>query len=693
LLALACVRAPQHRFNLETLDVTGNDHLEDEEIEEKIASRETPRFLGLISGLIYDHEIFNRFVLERDLQRIERLYRSKGFYKARARAARVQRFGTSVRVEIIVEEGAPVLVRRVDVHGLDPLPADVRVEAYATVTSRMAVGSYFDEEVFSETASALASSLADQGYALANVRKDASVSLPDDRASVGFWVNAGSAVELGAVKIEGLGNLPEEEVRRALALSVGDPYSQTDLDEGKRALLDLGVFSSVTIKPQIASSTPGPGGKPRVPILVTVERSKMRSVRVGGGIQIDSIKSDVHLTAGWEDQNFLGGMRKLLLEVVPGAVLHPTRFPSLEAPERLLPQGRAHSEFRQPGFLEGRTSGIVKGQLRIAPSLLGSVSDPNAPILGYRDYLISAGLERSYRRLFGSITHTVQINVPFAYAGEKHQALEPVLVSYPAVLATLDLRDDRVKPRKGLYASTEVQVAGVFGDARDVKLRPELRAYVPLTRRTTLAARGAIGLLFPQNYGTTVLSNATSGDSGLDGTSEEVSSAWVRDTQLMFFRGFFAGGTGSNRGYAPREIGPHGTIPYYIPGQAAENLDASCIPGSDAAASEIGCDLPLGGFTLWEASLELRRSLIGALSGALFADAADVSPRQWSFRWRPHLSVGAGLRYDTPVGPVRFDAGYRLPHLQAPEGATDEGQPGKLFGLPMAFSFGIGEAF
>jgi len=52
-----------------------------------------------------------------------------------------------------------------------------------------------------------------------------------------------------------------------------------------------------------------------------------------------------------------------------------------------------------------------------------------------------------------------------------------------------------------------------------------------------------------------------------------------------------------------------------------------------------------------------------------------------------------GLRYDTPVGPVRFDLGFRVPGAQAPEGAEDEFEPSKIFSLPLAMSFGIGEAF
>ena len=78
----------------------------------------------------------------------------------------------------------------------------------------------------------------------------------------------------------------------------------------------------------------------------------------------------------------------------------------------------------------------------------------------------------------------------------------------------------------------------------------------------------------------------------------------------------------------------------------------------------------------------------------MFTDTSDVAPRRLMFRFnRPHLALGTGLRYDTPVGPVRFDLGYRVPGLQAPAGAPDEGTPGTIFGVPLAASFGIGEAF
>jgi outer membrane protein insertion porin family/translocation and assembly module TamA len=461
------------------------------------------------------------------------------------------------------------------------------------------------------------------------------------------------------------------------------------MESAERGVLDLGVFSAVSVRPRLE----GDGAKVRsgeaVPIDVNVQLSKFHSVHLGGGVQVDSQKTDVHVIAGWEHRNFLGGLRNLVLEVVPGAVIYPTRLPEFETPERLLPQVRLRAEFRQPGFLEARLTGVARLQASVYPVLLSSERDPELPILGYRDLRVAAGVERSlFWKLHGALTHNVQLSDPFTYLGTLDPDLDLALVSYPELFLRLDTRDDRLEPTKGIYASTTLQVAGVGGDARDIKVQPELRGYISLGHRTTLALRGSTGFLFPENYGDTVASNAFTGNPGT------TRAEWVHDVQLMFLRGFFGGGPGSNRGYALREIGPHGTVPFYNPGQSSEELSGNCELASGIDPDDLpgNCDLPIGGFTLWEASVELRFPLKGPLRGAVFADLADVSPYKADLRWRPHLSPGLGLRVVTPIGPIRFDVGYRVPGAQAPDSA-DEFEPDTLFGLPIAASFGIGEPF
>jgi outer membrane protein assembly factor BamA len=713
LLGSACVNFPGRRYAMDTITVTGNDAISDEEILAHIATRESPRFFGLFPGVMFDYEVFDRYVLERDLQRIERYYRARGFYRCHVRAGRVFNSGQrKVRVEIVVEEGPATRVGRVDVHGLEGLPTELVEDAESEVLDALPLGDRFEEEPFDVAAANLQRLFADRGHAFVRVKRAADVDITRDLASLGYWVEPGPLARLGPIDVQGLGSIPEDQIRRTLRIEQGDLYSVSELESAERALLDLGVFSAVSVKPELeghGKTTEGAATDAKqpfesVPIHVRVEASRFRSVHFGGGLQIDSQRTDLHLVAGFEHRNFLGGLRNFLAEFTPGAVVYPTRLPDLESPERLLPEARLRLEFRQPNFIEAITAGVIRAQASLYPVLLSGERDAGEPVLGYRDLRASAGLERSiYWKLFGSISQNFQVNDPFAYLGELDPSLDTVFVSYPELSLRLDARDDRLEPTKGVYAAGTLQVAGLGGDANDFKVQPEARVYVPLGSGFNLAVRGSFGLLFAHNYGDTIATNAFTGSIGDD------ERAAVRDIQLMYLRGFFAGGPGSNRGYALRDIGPHGAVPFYNPGQSVENGGA-CVPpvagmgamtpgptgamtGAESGPLPTNCNLPLGGFTLWEASMELRFPLLGSLRGAFFADTADASPYELDFRLnRPHLSLGIGFRYATPVGPVRLDVGYRVPGLQAPA-SGDEFIPDEILGLPIAVSFGIGEAF
>lgn len=84
------------------------------------------------------------------------------------------------------------------------------------------------------------------------------------------------------------------------------------------------------------------------------------------------------------------------------------------------------------------------------------------------------------------VSQNVQFNSPFAYIGTRDTDLHAIVVSYPAVTAMLDFRGARLKPHAGVYLASTLQVAGLGGDVRDVKLQPEIRIYLPLARRLPL---------------------------------------------------------------------------------------------------------------------------------------------------------------------------------------------------------------
>lgn len=678
---------------MNSVSIEGTKKVDEDDVEEKLATAPSPKFLGLFRGVVYDYSIFSPRTLESDLERVERVYRAHGYYDAKARAGRYEYVSPQhVKVTIEVEEGEPTRVESLAITGLESVPKPVADAALAA--TKLHLHSIFDEDRYAQGEDAIKKQLTDRGYAFAKVTRRATVDLPARRAEVAYDVVPGKPCVFGAITIEGLAGLPETPVRRALDIQPGQKYSTDDMDVSRIAVLDLGAFTNVDIQPDL--TTEPTGDVPAVPVTVRLEAGKMRALRLGGGVELDLIRTDVHGEIGWEHHNFLGGFRHFTVDLKPGVVLYPTRIPSFQAPKSLLPEEKFRAELAQPAFLESRTLGKVSTELNVFPVLLSPDVDPNATVVGYYENKESLGVSRQYWKLFTSLSYNFQFNQPFAYLGPLDPALSGVMLSYVDLLTQLDWRNDKVKPHKGFFVGNELQLAGgpLFGNAKDIRVQPEIRGYVPTTKHTTIALRGSVGFLFPANYGKTVPSNATSG-APPDGTSR---ADWVKDEQITYFRAFYSGGPNSNRGYPLRGVGPHGVIPFFNPTIQARQLQESCNP-ADPAYDEVRCAQPLGGFTLWEGSLEFRFQATKELEAALFCDASDVSPKQVDLRFDYlHLSCGVGARYDTPVGPIRLDLGYRIPGLQivgksAATVARIDGDPGTIFGVPIAVALGIGEPF
>jgi outer membrane protein assembly factor BamA len=690
LATFACRTLPPQPI-VDEVELDGLRTVDDGPLLEGLSTAETPLLFGVIPGVL-EYTTYDQNVLARDLERIERYLRARGRYEGKVWAARVISLGDHrVRVEIRVHEGPAVRVSRID-PGVSRLPFDLML--VVNRARQMADGDIFDEAVFEADKERISTVLAESGYAFAKVEAKARVDVAARSAHVVYTIEPGQKARYGPIRFVGLAQIPERPVRNQLNLREGDAYNSSELAEAEQALVSLGVFSNVEIRPDRSHPETGV-----VPIQVRVRESSLHGLRLGGGARFDVLRLSGHLMTGWEHRNFLGGIRHFRAEARPGLTLFPTRIDRLEPWTAYLPEYRSQVSLRQPSFVEPRTTGILRAEYNVYPLLYPlpeDVEPDNERIIGYQEIRASAGVERSFfnYRLLIAPSYNWQANFPFTYQGEGPSGLDSVQVSFPELITTLDLRDDPIQTRRGVYLSNSLQVAGyVFGGTvSDVRVRPELRTYLPI-KRAVLATRLNFGFLFPGDYGETLE------PSSAEGRSAEIdpeNRAVIADQQKLLFRAFYSGGPNSNRGYPYRGVGPHGPIGFLVP----TGRDCS-LEDRDVEALDDGCIRPLGGLTLWEASLEVRIPfpLDMPLFGVTFLDASDLTRSVGRVRLNvPHLTAGVGLRYVTAVGPIRFDVGYRIPGAQAlgkSELPSEEGRPGgEVLGLfPGAVHLAIGEAF
>lgn len=709
-----CERADLSGCVIQNVEVLGNRALPTSEIKEKIATTETSRLfggvvehvpiLGLWDRLTVDYERLDPFVLERDLARIERAYRARGYYEARVRAGRTIKLpNAQVRVEIVVDEGQPVHIGKVDLAWKDEhdklRPAVTR--AIDSAKGELKIDETFDEERFEATKKKLLRAMTDRGYAYARVEGDAHVDLTTHQAAVTYTLELGPASTFGPITIEGNAPLPTDRLLAAINVQAGQRYSTAALESAELALSELGVFGSIQAVPQVSTGTQP--RNPVVPVVFHASVAPLHAALLGGGVEAGG-RVEVHLQARWEDKNFLGGLRHFAVEMRPGIVLYPMTLQTLLTPPSLvLPELRLRSELQQPGFLEARTTGVLSAATNVYRLPTNDQSATDEYVVGYLEFAGRAGVERRFwrSRVNVSLYGVIQNDRPFSYKkgfSEQPPGFTPITIPFLQTTASIDLRTgqngkpDRVNPHSGVYFVNDLQLMP-YGKAlhaiHDVRVRPEIRAYLPITKRWTIALRAAAGLLFPLgSYGTNLLDPKVCANP--EKTVTEAAECGS-DLQVLQFRAFFSGGANSNRGYPYNGVGPHELLPF-------SNVNRNK-------------DVPVatGGLTLWEGSIELRAPIVGPLGTVFFLDGSNISRELVNFDFTaPHLSAGFGLRYDTPVGPARLDLGIRVPCAQklgscAPVydpsnvGTTSlsasEGEAGTIFGLPMAISIAIGEAF
>ncbi|MGH8654495.1 MAG: outer membrane protein assembly factor BamA [Gammaproteobacteria bacterium] len=257
------------------------------------------------------------------------------------------------------------------------------------------------------------------------------------------------------------------------------------------------------------------------------------------------------------------------------------------------------ASFIQPHFLTPHTLGAV--------NLALGQEDEETFLLNFSR--LRPRLEHRFSpTLSGFIGYRLEYNKLEEVANATAQALggikEKGFLSGPTLGVVWNVTDDLLNPKKGGIVTLVGEQAGEpwGGDFRFFKLSAEGKKYQQVGWDIVLAARLKIG----------------------------IADSLGADDDFPLFERFYAGGEKSVRGYGRRRLGPLGAA-----------------------------DDPIGGLSLVEGSIELRRPLWRDLSGAVFLDFGQVATRAYDLPFNElEFSTGFGVSYLTPLGPLRLDLGF-----------------------------------
>lgn len=534
-------------------------------------------------------------------------------------------------VELRVEEGRRTWIRGVEYLGVKALQPSF------LVSGDVREGKPLSERRVDQHRIELQSLYARFGHLYALV--EAEIHRPPEdpaRATVRFHVHEGPKVRVGQILVQGNDRTRTWVVRQSLGVREGDILTSDRIATGQQELMRLGLFRAATLRP-IDPDLPE-GVKD---LVVEVRERPGRALELGGGI---SIADGPRAFAEYRDRNILGRNLQLVLR---GRVNHQIfredvrDMPLEDGLERDLQAGIRFPRIWGVGFPLGWHFDLIhERDIRLAYNLyrnsaLTGFEFPLADSLQatLRFELESNDIEHSSRfdALYGPLSRTDLERIRFPNGNVLLGSVRPGLL--------LDLRDDVAFPRRGILAKVEADLAQNLGGSTTVdfvKLSGTVTGYVPLWKKTTLVLSGGAGKVFH-----------------------------LRDDSVAIPpKRFYLGGAGTLRGFAEDTVVPQDRRAA-LRGELADCQALLFRSGCTQQARflDAGRAVPSEGGDLFVLGRgELRFPVYGNLMGGVFLDAGNLwldTPSSIDLA-ELRKSVGFGLRYATPVGPIALDLGFNL---------------------------------
>lgn len=577
--------------------------------------------------------------LPEDAQRLEVWFAHHGWFDARVAGwdVRFPRPQTERRAGVVdlvghVEPGPRSLVRAITLEGVPPTLSPV--VGAALRRSEVQEGDAFDQAAVEATRAAIVASLREHSrpYAEATV---AVTAHPDEQAvDVVYHVVPGIVGSVGPVRIVGEKAVEARFVRQTARLKPGDAFKESDLRAAQRRLFEMGTFSVVHVTPDLSDPT-----RAEVPVRVKVTETKFRRLRLGVGFDYDSYVPILRTSARLRDTNLFGQLWKADLGAKVGA--------GIDLDEADLYSGQAtwgvDLAVRDPRLFSQRASLELSGAVtQDIYNGLWAYRRPEADlalVVRATDHVqLRFGPHVEQYVFLGEFGPRVQAAQQRLFGIESDEAFLYELTSLDQQ-AQWDWRDDPVRTTRGSWYSLQLREA--------VKLTPNGYSFV----RATGEARRFVPLRFADRESAFPLTFA----GRVAGT---VIAPFERGTAIPLPERAYLGGPTSVRGFRPNQVGPYSTLCTYETTTSRTGFLGLGPPEQDERVTRY--HLPDGGAVSAQASGELRYDWVyGVLLssfvdvGALSSTVGTLSPDDL------RVSVGLGARYDTVVGPLRFDISAR----------------------------------
>src|SRR5882672_10085581 len=656
------------RHKLIGIEINGNKYFD----AELLRSR-----LQIFGGAFASRWRFSRRLVESDARSMQLLYQANGFLDAKVEPEiedNYQGKEGDLFIRFKVHEGKQTRVASLSIEGVHAFkeeellavigssPGQPYSEFGVTTDRDNILALYFNEGFPEASFTSTAERVAMNADSKSNSTNGTSVQDTGQRdlkpvfeqadaVRLVYRIQEGPQTRARRILISGYEHTRQGVIRREIRIKPSEPLRQGEVVESQQRLYSLGVFNRVTIEPQNPSGT-----NPDKDIAVVVEEAKRYTVAYGGGFEVQRLASTTNPTGGQ-------------VQAAPRGILEITK---------LNLTGRADSLSLK---LRGST---LQGRALLGYSVPDTFGDPHfsfqATVFAEKTRDINTFTEQRYE---GSVQLTDQISplttMLYRYAFRKvlvsnlnipSQEIplfqQPTLVSQFGVTWFRDSRDNPADATKGSFNSVDFSDADTYwgSSASFLRFFFQNSTYYPIKRRFSFARSTRFGILTPYRDTVSLTFPAPTCPAG--------SPTCTLPTVMPLPERYFAGGGTSLRGFALNQAGPR----------------------------DSGTGFPVGGQALLVLNQEfrfpMRLPFFGtALGGAIFYDGGNVYSRLTRISFRTTLpaptfglqnpalppgptnvnvcltncsnelnyfahSLGLGVRYKTPVGPIRVDFGYQL---------------------------------